>query len=45
MLIGLELAAAVILIAGTLKLGDLVSSSIEETLGEKPLRERSTERN
>jgi hypothetical protein len=40
MIIGLQLAAAAILIAATLKIGELVSGSIEETLGEKPLRER-----
>jgi hypothetical protein len=41
MVIGLQLAAAVILLAATLKIGELVSASIEETIGEKPLRDRS----
>jgi hypothetical protein len=40
MLIGLELVGAVILIAGMLKIGDIISNSIEDALGEKPLRER-----
>lgn len=45
MLIGLQLAAAAILIAGTLKIGEIISGSIEEALGEKPLRDRRGEQN
>jgi hypothetical protein len=45
MLIGLELVGAVILIEGALKIGDVISNSIEGALGEKPLRERLTEEN
>jgi hypothetical protein len=45
MLIGLQLATAVILIAATLKIGDVIGSSIEDTLGERPLRERIGEHN
>jgi hypothetical protein len=41
MLLGLEVVGAVILIAGMLKIGDVISNSIEDALGEKPLRERS----
>jgi hypothetical protein len=43
MLIELQFVAAIILIAVTLQIGEIVGSSIEEALGEKPLRERAAE--
>jgi hypothetical protein len=42
-LIGLQLAISAILVAATLKIGGIISDSMEEALGEKPLRERLRE--
>ncbi len=43
MFLGLELAAAAVSLAAALKIGEFISDSIEETLGERSLRERSDE--
>jgi hypothetical protein len=42
-MIGLQLALAVLALAASLKIGELVSENIEQALGEKPLRDRSGE--
>jgi hypothetical protein len=43
MLMVLQIAAATIFVAAMLKVGGIVSDSLEEALGEKRLRERSAD--